>query len=177
MALKISPLTAINQRFAFTKEQISKKRYNWTKGFIGINTKLAFKNMKRNRKRFYITVLSMTISIMLFVAFTSFLRMFDVFVDDVGTGARADFQLYNNIGYPLENVTELEEALNEVDGVSKVINRYPTVYAMGFFLKKTAGMIILKRITLRNFSLTMDRLTLENMLIFKSLRIGSLSSY
>ena len=42
---------------------------------MNINGLMAFKNIKRNKKRFRITVFSMIISVTLFIFFTSFINM------------------------------------------------------------------------------------------------------
>ncbi|ARC84315.1 ftsX-like permease family protein [Clostridium argentinense CDC 2741] len=72
---KISPLIAISSRASITKEKIKKNRGKLVKKLLNINGLMAFKNIKRNKKRFRITVLSMIISVTLFIFFTSFINM------------------------------------------------------------------------------------------------------
>lgn len=74
-ASKISPLTAISSRNSIVKEKIRKNRGRIAKKFLSINSLMAFKNIKRNRKRFNITVFSIVISITLFIFFSSFINM------------------------------------------------------------------------------------------------------
>ncbi|WP_027623368.1 ABC transporter permease [Clostridium lundense] len=72
---KISPLVAISSRNSIVKEKIRKNRGRIFKKFLNINSLMAFKNIKRNKKRFNITVFSIVISITLFIFFSSFTNM------------------------------------------------------------------------------------------------------
>lgn len=72
---KISPLVAISSRNSIVKEKIKKNRGRIVKKFLNINSLMAFKNIKRNKKRFNITVFSIVISITLFIFFSSFVNM------------------------------------------------------------------------------------------------------
>ncbi len=73
-ASKISPLLAINNRINIVKENIKNKKSFITK-VLKIESSMALKNIKRNKKRFRITVFSMSISVVLFVVFASFAAM------------------------------------------------------------------------------------------------------
>lgn len=72
-AAKISPIEAIrlNDDIKVNKRKIRTSRL--TKKLFGIEGELALKNMKRNKKKYRITILSLFISIVLFLAFSSFL--------------------------------------------------------------------------------------------------------
>ena len=76
---KISPLVAISSRALIVKEKIKKNRGRMAKKILGINGLMAFKNTKRNKKRFNITVFSIAISVTLFIFFTTFINMLDFF--------------------------------------------------------------------------------------------------
>ena len=76
---KISPLVAISSRALIVKEKIKKNRRRIAKKILGINGLMAFKNIKRNKKRFNITVFSITISVTLFIFFTTFINMLNFF--------------------------------------------------------------------------------------------------
>ncbi|MBU3104360.1 ABC transporter permease [Clostridium gasigenes] len=67
---KISPLVAISTANLITKEK-NKKGGKWLSKIFKIYKVMAIKNVKRNRKRFYITTISMAISVTLFVTFTA----------------------------------------------------------------------------------------------------------
>ncbi|MCX7773162.1 MAG: FtsX-like permease family protein [Clostridia bacterium] len=71
-AAKVSPMEAVRNTGEFKKEKF--KRISRSRLFyklLGVEGWVAWKNIGRNRKRFYITVFSMVISIVLFIAFGS----------------------------------------------------------------------------------------------------------
>ena len=76
---KISPLVAISSRALIVKEKIKKNRGRIAKKILRINGLMAFKNIKRNKKRFNITVFSIAISVTLFIFFTTFINMLSFF--------------------------------------------------------------------------------------------------
>lgn len=70
---KVSPLEAVRNTGSFKKETFKKtKNYSLIRRILGIEGEIAYKNLRRNRKRFIITVFSMVISISLFITFSSF---------------------------------------------------------------------------------------------------------
>lgn len=70
---KVSPLEAVRNTGSFKKETFTKvKRSSFIRSILGIEGEIAYKNLRRNRKRFIITVFSMVISISLFITFSSF---------------------------------------------------------------------------------------------------------
>jgi putative ABC transport system permease protein len=70
---KVSALEAVRNTGGFKKEKFKKaKKAFITKLLFKIEGDLAFKNLRRNRSRFRITVFSMVISICLFIVFGTF---------------------------------------------------------------------------------------------------------
>lgn len=70
---KVSPLEAVRNTGGFKKETFKKvKRSSFIRKVLGVEGEIAYKNLRRNRKRFIITVFSMVISISLFITFSSF---------------------------------------------------------------------------------------------------------
>ncbi len=92
-ASKVSPLVAISSRTSISKEKISKKRGNILKRFLNIESLMAFKNIKRNKKKFRVTVFSMVISITLFIFFSSFINMMTIFTGSQSEDAKMNFEL------------------------------------------------------------------------------------
>ncbi|MBA4535614.1 FtsX-like permease family protein [Bacillus aquiflavi] len=134
-AMKISPLTAISQRQSFTKERIKRKSSPWFKKLFGMNSLLALKNMKRNRKRFYITVSSMIISVSLFITFTSLLKMSGMFIEDLGEAEKVDFVIVNDsVNHLLTD--DLKERLASIKGVETIYTEYPIVQSNAMFEEK-----------------------------------------
>lgn len=72
---KISPLVAISSRATISKEKIKKRKNKCVEKIFGFEGAMAAKNIKRNRKRYRITVFSIVISVVLFVTFKSFMDM------------------------------------------------------------------------------------------------------
>ena len=70
-ASKISPIEAIrlNNEIKIKKIKTSKLIQK-----LGIEVELAYKNMKRNKKKYNITILSLFLSIVLYISFSSFLN-------------------------------------------------------------------------------------------------------
>ncbi|MGL5379350.1 ABC transporter permease [Clostridium sp.] len=87
-ASKIQPIEAINNYNNIQKENINKKSGLLSK-YLSIEDKIAYKNMKRNKKKFRNTLISITLSITLFITFYSLInygfKVFDF------TNNRADF--------------------------------------------------------------------------------------
>lgn len=72
---RISPLVAISSRATITKEKIKKRKNKCVEKIFGFEGAMAAKNIKRNRKRYRVTVFSIVISVVLFVTFKSFMDM------------------------------------------------------------------------------------------------------
>ena len=70
---RISPLVAISSRNSISKEKIKKRKNRIVTKVFGFEGAMASKNIKRNRKRYRITVFSIVISVVLFVTFKSFM--------------------------------------------------------------------------------------------------------
>ncbi|MEH7047239.1 ABC transporter permease [Bacillus thuringiensis] len=67
---KISPLLAISSRLSIKKEQIKKQKNSMVKKPLSIPLSMAMKNVKRNKNRYTITILSIIISSVLFITFS-----------------------------------------------------------------------------------------------------------
>lgn len=73
LAAKVSPLEAIKNSGSVKKEDLKKAKSGIIAGKIfGIEGQVAYKNLRRNKTRFRITIFSMVISIVLFIVFNSF---------------------------------------------------------------------------------------------------------
>ena len=70
---RISPLEAIRSTRNIKKANLKKvKNSKIIRKILGIEGEIAYKNLRRNKKRFIITVFSMVISIALFITFSTF---------------------------------------------------------------------------------------------------------
>lgn len=98
-ASRVSPIVAIRENDDI---KIPRRRFKTPKfivHFFGIEGELALKNMKRNKKKYRITILSLFISIVLFISFSAYLtygiasmNTIDIYDYDISVSAtEADF--------------------------------------------------------------------------------------
>lgn len=124
LAGKVSPLEAVRSSGSIKKEKIKKvKKSYFAKAIFGIEGQLAYKNLRRNRKRFRITVFSMVISIVLYIVFGSFMD-FVFKMDLVSENQAPDFRLYmegNKNDKIEQSVYDEIKKLNGVDRVYKLL--------------------------------------------------------
>lgn len=120
---KVSPLTAISNRTSITKEKIKKSRGKIAKKFLGINSLMAFKNIKRNRKRFNITVFSIMISVTIFIAFSSFINISQKFTDRNSESYKDDFMIMSTKDKQGNNALSLD-IINKIQNNNFVKNTF-----------------------------------------------------
>lgn len=119
---KTSPLVAISSQALIKKEKRSRGGL-FLGRFLKIDLGMALKNVKRNKKRFYVTVFSMAISVTLFVTFTSFAKFSSNFTDEVTESNDMDFSV--SLNYNDDNVDGISEKLiDEVKAIPNVENIY-----------------------------------------------------
>lgn len=73
-ASKITPIEAIRLNDDIKIKNKKLKTPKWIRKVFGIEGEIALKNMKRNKKKYRITIASLFISIVLFISFSSFLQ-------------------------------------------------------------------------------------------------------
>lgn len=73
MASRITPIEAIRQNDDIKIKGNKVKTPKWIRTIFGIEGELALKNMKRNKKKYRVTIVSLFISIVLFVSFSGLL--------------------------------------------------------------------------------------------------------
>ena len=117
-ASKISPIEAIRQT---TDIKVKPKKLRTPKiirKIFGIQGELALKNLKRSKKRYRTTVISLVISIVLFMATTGFVGyMFEGF-DTVYKTVDYDYEIRLN---KTENTEELYEKISNIEKVEDII--------------------------------------------------------
>ncbi|MEG0826469.1 MAG: ABC transporter permease [Bacilli bacterium] len=72
IASKVSPITAIRQNDDIKIKSKKVKVPKFIRKLFGIEGELALKNMKRNKKKYRVTIISLFISIVLFISFVGF---------------------------------------------------------------------------------------------------------
>jgi putative ABC transport system permease protein len=127
---RISPLMAISSRTAIKKEKIKRTKNTIIKKLFGFEGALAVKNIKRNKKRYRITVFSIVISVMLLVAFKSFTDMSLKISTSTNESTKVNYSIViqndtGDIKSPIdENLIKDIKSLNTVQKVYNVYGRY-----------------------------------------------------
>ncbi len=117
---KVSALEAIRNTGNFKKENFEKGINSLViRKLLGVEGEIAYKNLRRNRKRFIITVFSMVISISLYITFSSF-SDFMFKIGAVESSDMGDFSIFGEIDDKAEKIyTELKN-IKDVRRVYKV---------------------------------------------------------
>lgn len=74
LASKISPIEAIRQNDDIKIKSKKIKSPKFIRKIFGVEGEIAYKNIKRNRKKYRITIISLFVSIVLFISFSSFVK-------------------------------------------------------------------------------------------------------
>lgn len=93
-----------------------RKSFKIIRKFMGIEGEIAHKNLRRNRKRFLITVFSMVISIALFITFSTF-SDFTFKIGAVNGKDMGDFNIYGGIDIESDNIYS---RLKEVEDIKRI---------------------------------------------------------
>jgi putative ABC transport system permease protein len=130
---RISPLSAISSRTIITKGKVKKTDNKLIRKLFGFEGAMAAKNIKRNKKRYRITVFSIVISVVLFISFSSLMDMSLRVTDEPNESRDIHFTIYSNGGssnpIDLNSVAKDVEKLNSVSEIYKVYN-YDSFYAV-----------------------------------------------
>ena len=140
-ASKISPIEAIRQN---TDIQINKKKIKTlgiVKKIFGIEGEIALKNIKRNKKKYRIAIISLFISIVTFISFSTYL--------DLGTKTTEEF-----IGTTPSDISIYMNNYNTKD--NELINQIIKDKSTTDYIKTTSFVIPMK--TLNNNNLTNEYL-------------------
>ncbi|WML34133.1 ABC transporter permease [Clostridium sp. OS1-26] len=127
---RISPLVAISSRTAITKEKIKRRKNRVIGKVFGFEAALAVKNIKRNKKRYRVTVFSIVISIVLFITFKSFMDMTLTIGKDANESKNIHFSVIRNSqatkeeAYINEKVTDNLKSVNDIDKIYKAYDAY-----------------------------------------------------
>lgn len=75
-ASKVSPIDAIRGTMVVKGDKVKGRSGLWAKLIFKFEGQVAYKNIKRSRKRFYITCISLVISVVMFVFFSNFIDIY-----------------------------------------------------------------------------------------------------
>ncbi|MDP4144471.1 MAG: FtsX-like permease family protein [Bacillota bacterium] len=119
---RISPLVAINSRTSITKEKIKRRRNPIISKIFKFEGALAAKNIKRNRKRYRITVFSIVISVMLFVTFKSFMDMTLTIANTPNESSNTHFSILDSSQNTIDDT--ILNSITSLSSVDKVYKGY-----------------------------------------------------
>lgn len=124
-ASKISPIEAIRLNDDIKIKSKKVKSPKWVKKIFGIEGDIAYKNMRRNKKKYRITVVSLFISIVLFISFSGYVSYLIT-----GTNsylAMPEVDIVVNYDEKLSDQTVIDSIKNNQDVVDYM--EYSTVHA------------------------------------------------
>jgi len=120
-AAKISPMEAVRGSSVLHKEKYRRTdKDRLVLRLLGAEGWMAWKNLGRNRRRFYITVLSMVISIVLYMVFSSLVG-FAYKSGAVGTGDLPSYMIYANNGRGTVDTSSLGD-ISTMPGVDYMLS-------------------------------------------------------
>ncbi|HBJ2614029.1 TPA: FtsX-like permease family protein [Clostridium botulinum] len=130
---KISPLVAINSRAIISKEKMNRRKSKLAEKLFKFEGSLALKNIKRNRKRYRITVFSIVISVVLFISFKSLMDISTNFRNELNESQNIHFKVYKssqglgNEDIKIDDLTldnKIEDKIKTQGVVDKVYGEY-----------------------------------------------------
>lgn len=128
---KISPLLAISSRLSIKKEQIKKQKNYILRKPVSFPLSMAMKNVKRNKNRYTITILSIIISSVLFITFSYLMNVAfaSKSFDELSVKSDITIKLEDNNSDHLaesEQVLRQLKSLGNISNVNEKKNRFET---------------------------------------------------
>lgn len=123
-ASRVSPVDAIKGTNVLKGEKIKRRRGILAKLFFGFEGQVAYKNIKRNRKRFYVTCISLSLSLILFIFFSNLIdiilesnKIISVNVKVQAIYMSQNFSMSDDFGNKLAKINEIKDVykLNYVE--------------------------------------------------------------
>ncbi|KNY26642.1 ABC transporter permease [Pseudobacteroides cellulosolvens] len=124
-ASRVSPVDAIKGTNVIKGEKIKRRRGILAKLFFGFEGQVAYKNIKRSRKRFYVTCISLSLSLIMFIFFSN---LIDIVIESykiVSVNVKVQ-GVYTSDNYSMGN--EITDKLAKVKGIKDIYQlNYVTV--------------------------------------------------
>lgn len=111
-AIRVSAIEAIRQNQDIRIAARSVKTSSLTRRLFHVEGELASKNFKRNKKRYRATILSLSISVLLFIATSSFCEFFQRSLNGIYADADADIMISEDV-WAVESDSELKSTLTD----------------------------------------------------------------
>ncbi len=120
LAARVSPIEAIRQNDDIKIKSKKVKSPKIISKIFGVEGDLAYKNMKRNKKKYRVTIISLFISIVLFISFSALVRYgLESSIDYVRL-PEYEYLLY--VSAAKDNASKVDELVNKtinIDGIKK----------------------------------------------------------
>ncbi|HDR8110895.1 TPA: FtsX-like permease family protein [Bacillus cereus] len=120
---KISPLLAISSRLSIKKEQIKKQKNSMVKKPLSIPLSMAMKNVKRNKNRYTITILSIIISSVLFITFSYLMSVAFASKSFDKLSVKSDITI-KIVGNNPDHLAESEQVLHQLKSLENISKVY-----------------------------------------------------
>lgn len=119
-ASKITPIEAIRQNEDVKTKSKKLKTPKWIRKVFGIEGDIALKNLKRSKKRYRTTVISLIISIVLFISVSGFVGYMYSGFDSIYQSVDYDYRVSLYQRDKLETMKQFKEKVNELEGMDKL---------------------------------------------------------
>lgn len=120
---EISPLLAISSRLSIKKEQIKKQKNSMVKKPLSIPLSMAMKNVKRNKNRYTITILSIIISSVLFITFSYLMSVAFASKSFDKLSVKSDITIKIEDNNP-DHLAESEQVLHQLKSLENISKVY-----------------------------------------------------
>ncbi|GAB6548863.1 ABC transporter permease [Bacillus mobilis] len=120
---KISPLLAISSRLSIKKERIKKQKNSMLKKPLSFPLSMAIKNVKRNKNRYTITILSIIISSVLFITFSYLMNVAFASKSFNDSSIKSDITIQIEDKNP-DHLAEITQVLNQLKSLGNISNAY-----------------------------------------------------
>ena len=140
-ASRVTPIDAIRQTQDVKLRSKDVKTSKVTRKLFGFEAEIGLKNLKRNRKRYRVTVFSLMISVVLFLSVSTFTTYLNKSFETTDMGINFDVAVSAS-GMDSETTNQLFEGIRKLDGVkeSTVVNQmYLNTYFSDQQLTDTAA--------------------------------------
>ena len=118
VASKVSPLDAIKNSSDYKVGKVKDSKL--VRLIFKTEGVLAYKNLRRNKKKFRITLFSLVISVVIFIAFSGFMTLF-LKAEDIRVGQmNYDIYMYGMRNDSIEKTKELANEIEKIHGVKNI---------------------------------------------------------
>ena len=114
-AAKVSPIEAIRQNDDIKVNKKKIKTGKLVNKLFGIEGEIALKNIKRNKKKYRVTIVSLFISIVLFISFSSYMN----YTIDTASSVMGEVPYDYQISYFGDDTNNDKEALDKINEIVK----------------------------------------------------------